>query len=246
MSRISWDELGKRFFETGVDHGILFPIRYGRYTEGVAWNGLTAVNENPTGAEASPMYADNMKYLNLLSNEDFKATIESYSYPEEFRNCIGETEIARGVFASQQKRQHFGLCYRTRHGNDQDGADGGYKIHLLFDCLAGPSDKSYASTNDTPEANTFSWEISTAPVEIDGYKPTSSMELDSNQFRKRGLMNILRHLEDVLYGTDETNSRFPTISEITEIYELEMYIRDSDNQTLLDSNGNKIRSRVFA
>ena len=246
MSILTWDKPGERRFETGTDRGVLYPLTRGRYGKGAAWNGLTAVNENPTGAEATPLYADNIKYLNLLSAEDFGATIEAYTYPEEFDECMGEAYLARGVKLRQQKRKHFGFCYRTKIGNDQDGSDAGYKIHLLFDCVASPSDSSYSTTNDSPEAITYSFEISTTPVAAEGYKPTSSLVLDSEKFRKSGLANVLAHIEDVLYGTENEDPAFLKIPDILEIQELEMYVRDDRNNELLDSSGHKIRSRVFS
>lgn len=245
MSKLTWDEVGKRYFETGISKGVLYLLKYGRYSLGVAWNGLTAVNEGTSGAEVSPLYADNIKYLNLLSNEDFKATVEAYSYPEDFTDCLGEKEIARGVIIGQQRRTHFGFCYRTTSGNDVEGTDFGYKLHIVFDCIASPSDKNYQTINDSPDAITYSWEVSTTPIEIEGYKPTAVLTLDSGKFRSDGKYNVLRHIEDILYGTDTTDPKFITVPEILEIEELEIYVRDSDNEALLDSSGNRIISRVF-
>ncbi|MBQ8134780.1 MAG: hypothetical protein IJ192_10315 [Clostridia bacterium] len=245
MSKLTWDKVGERYFETGTDKGVLYLLKYGKYSSGVAWNGFIGVNENPSGAESTALYADNIKYLNLLSNEEFGATIEAYTYPDEFKDCLGEVEIAVGAFIGQQRRHHFGLCYRTLVGNDEDGTDFGYKIHLVFDCIASPTDKSYSTINDTPDAVTFSWDVSTNQVVIEGYKPTATLVLESQKFKESGLFNVLKALEDILYGTDNTESKFPTVAEIMETYLLQMYIRDSGNDVLLDSSGNRIQSRVF-
>ena len=200
MSVLTWDKTGQRHFETGVDHGVVYPLKGGRYLPGAAWNGLTAVNESSSGAEATPLYADNIKYLNLMSAEEYNSTIEAYTYPESFSDCIGEAELAKGVVLGQQKRQHFGFSYRTKCGNDTDGVDHGYQIHLIFDCQASSSDRSYATVNDSPDAMTYSWEVSTTPVEVPGFKPTASVVLDSRKFKTKGLVNVLRHIEDILYG----------------------------------------------
>ena len=199
MSRIKWDAVGERYYETGVKMGVLYPIQVGGlYNKGVAWNGLTAVTESPSGAEATPLYADDIKYLNLMSNEEFGATIEAYTYPEEFAECDGSAALAAGVMIGQQKRKTFGLCYRTAIGNDVDGSDYGYKLHLIYGCLASPSEKAYATINDSPEAITFSWEVSTTPVSVTGFKPTSQLTIDSTK-----VDNLkLTALEDILYGKD--------------------------------------------
>ena len=174
MSKLVWDKTGERLYETGVDHGVLYPIQAGGlYNKGVAWNGLTAVTESPSGAEASPIYADNIKYLNLMSAEEFGATIEAYTYPDEFAECDGSAEIATGVTIGQQARKVFGLSYRTVIGNDVDSNDYGYKLHLIYGALAAPSEKGYTTINDSPEAITFSWEVSTTPVNVTGFKPTA-------------------------------------------------------------------------
>ena len=179
MSRLTWDNAGERYYETGVKQGVLYPIQSdGKYSLGVAWNGLTAVTESPSGAEATALYADDIKYLNLISNEEFGATIEAYTYPDEFAECDGSAALADGVMLGQQKRKTFGLCYKTTVGNDVDGNDYGYKLHLIYGCLAAPSEKAYATINDSPEAITFSWEVSTTPVTDKAahgrsYNPTS-------------------------------------------------------------------------
>lgn len=199
MSRLTWDNNGERLYETGVKQGVLYPIQTdGTYSKGVAWNGLTAVTESPSGAEATALYADDIKYLNLISNEEFGATIEAYTYPDEFAECDGSAALVDGVTLGQQKRKTFGLCYRTSLGNDVDGNDYGYKLHLVYGCLAAPSEKAYATINDSPEAITFSWEISTTPVNVAGFKPTSQITIDSTKADK----TKLAALEDVLYGND--------------------------------------------
>lgn len=199
MSRLTWDNNGERLYETGVKQGVLYPIQAnGSYSKGVAWNGLTAVTESPSGAEATALYADDIKYLNLISNEEFSATIEAYTYPDEFAECDGSASLVDGVTIGQQKRKTFGLCYRTSLGNDVDGNDYGYKLHLVYGCLAAPSEKAYATINDSPEAITFSWEVSTTPVSVAGFKPTSQITIDSTKADKAKLAA----LEDILYGKD--------------------------------------------
>ena len=218
MSKLKWDQAGEKFYETGVSNGVLYPLTNGAYPEGVAWNGLTAVNENPSGAEATPLYADNIKYLNLMSAEEFGATIEAYTYPDEFGACNGEAELAAGVSIGQQARKLFGLSYQTKVGNDQNN-DLGYKIHLIYGALAAPSEKAYATVNDSPEAITFSWEVSTTPVEVEGFKPTASLVIDSTKVDA----DALTRLKNVLYGTDGsqgtegTTARLPLPDEVLSI-----------------------------
>lgn len=220
MSRITWDTVGERYYETGVKMGVLYPIQVGGlYSKGVAWNGLTAVTESPSGAEATALYADDIKYLNLMSNEEFGATIEAYTYPEEFAECDGSSALATGVMIGQQKRKTFGLCYRTAIGNDIDGSDYGYKLHLIYGCLASPSEKAYATINDSPEAITFSWEVSTTPVSVTGFKPTSQITIDSTKVDKAKLTS----LEDILYGKDgdgetATEPRLPLPDEVAALF----------------------------
>lgn len=199
MSRIVWDKTGEHYYETGVKMGVLYPIQAeGKYTKGVAWNGLTTVTENPSGAEATPLYADDIKYLNLISNEEFGCTIEAYTYPDEFAECDGSAALAKGVMLGQQSRKTFGLSYRTSFGNDVDGVDHGYKLHLVYGCLAAPSQKAYATINDSPEAITFSWEVSTTPVSVKGFKPSSQITIDSTKVTSEKLAA----LEEILYGKD--------------------------------------------
>ena len=219
MPKLTWDNTGERIFETGIKQGVLYPIQSdGRYSKGVAWNGLTAVTESPSGAEATPLYADDIKYLNLLSNEEFGATIEAYTYPDEFAECDGSAELATGVMIGQQKRKVFGLCYRTAIGNDVDGNDHGYKLHLIYGCLAAPSEKAYSTINDSPEAITFSWEVTTTPVNVEGFKPTSQITIDSTKVDPEKL----KSLEEILYGKDgepsATEPRLPLPDEIATLF----------------------------
>ena len=205
MAKLTWDNTGERIFETGVKQGVLYPIQSdGKYTKGVAWNGLTA------GAEATALYADDIKYLNLLSNEEFGATIEAYTYPDEFAECDGSAELATGVMIGQQKRKTFGLCYRTTIGNDVEGNDYGYKLHLVYGCLAAPSEKGYSTINDNPHAITFSWEVSTTPVNVEGFKPTSQITIDSTKADP----TKLAALEAILYGSAETEAKLPLPDEV--------------------------------
>ena len=197
MPRITWDAIGERYYETGVDHGVLYiPDATGVYDDGVAWNGLTSVSEAPSGAEASPQYADNIKYLNLISAEEFAATLEAFTYPPEFAQFDGQVSPATGMVVSQQSRKSFGLSYRTRIGNDLDGDEHGYKLHLVYGCLAAPSEKAYNTVNDSPEAITFSWEITTTPAPFTAGKPTSLIVIDSTLADP----TALTALEDTLYG----------------------------------------------
>lgn len=201
MSKIVWDKTGERYYETGVKNGVLYPTQEdGTYGKGVAWNGLTAVTESPSGAEATALYADDIKYLNLISNEEFGATIEAYTYPDEFMECDGSAELAKGVVIGQQSRKTFGLCYRTTIGNDVDSNDYGYKLHLIYNALAAPSEKGYSTINDSPEAITFSWEVSTTPVNVGSHKPTACITIDSTKADK----TKLAALEEILYGKDPT------------------------------------------
>jgi hypothetical protein len=210
MSKLVWDQTGERYYETGVKNGVLYVQEAGAYPKGVAWNGLTAVTESPSGAEATPLYADDIKYLNLMSNEEFGATIEAFTYPDEFAACDGSASLTTGVYIGQQARKTFGLCYRTTLGNDVDGNDHGYKLHLIYGALAAPSEKGYATINDSPEAITFSWEVTTTPVNVSGYKPTASVVIDSTKADPEGLAR----LEAVLYGSESEEARMPLPDEI--------------------------------
>lgn len=216
MSRLVWDDIGKRYFETGVEQGVLYPRNSisGLYPLGVPWNGLTGVTESPSGAEANPIYANNIKYLNLLSAEEFAATIEAFTYPDEFSACNGEAEVSTGITVGQQDRQMFGLCYKTILGNDVLLNSYGYKLHIIYGCVCAPSEKGYATINDSPEAITFSWEISTTPVNVTGFKPTASMTINSTKVDA----TKLAALEDILYGTAGTDPRLPLPDEIVELF----------------------------
>ena len=213
MAKIQWDQEGKRFYETGVSNAVLYVREASKYGNGVPWNGLTAVTESPSGAESTPLYADNIKYLNLLSAEEFGATIEAYTYPDEFAVCDGSAELIEGVTIGQQARKSFGLCYRTVVGNDTDGQDHGYKLHIIYGAQAAPSEKAYASINDSPEAITFSWELTTTPVAVTGHKPTSCLILDSTKLTPEKMKAV----EDKLYGTEDEEPTLPTPDEILNV-----------------------------
>lgn len=202
MAKIVWDKTGEHFYETGVKNCVLYIPTEGVYSKGVAWNGITAITESPSGAEATALYADDIKYLNLYSVEEFGATIEAYTYPDEFAECDGSAELVAGVKIGQQARKPFGLCYRTTIGNDTDGNDHGYKLHIIYGAMASPSEKSYNTINDSPEAVTFSWELTTTPVNVAGAKPTASITIDSTKVDEQKLAA----LEEVLYGKDGTGS----------------------------------------
>ena len=210
MSKIVWDQTGDRLYETGVNHGVLYIPTSGVYSKGVAWNGLTAVTESPSGAEATALYADDIKYLNLMSTEEFACTIEAYTYPDEFAECDGSASLVAGVNIGQQPRKTFGLCYRTTIGNDTDSNAHGYKLHMVYGCLAAPSEKAYATINDSPEAITFSWEVSTTPVNVTGHKPTALLTIDSTKADP----TKLTALEKILYGDTEAEPRLPLPDEI--------------------------------
>ncbi len=207
---IVWDESGKRFYETGVEKGVLYVAEGAAYPKGVAWNGLINVAEKPSGAEPSPLYADNIKYLNLMSNEDFAASVEAYYYPDEFAACDGSAELVPGVMVGQQNRKKFGMSYVTKLGNDEDGADHGYKIHLIYGCLAAPSEKTYGTVNESPEAITFSWELSTTPVAVPNMKPTACIVIDSTKVAPEKL----KALEEALYGTAQKEAYLPLPAEL--------------------------------
>lgn len=214
MAKIEWDKTGERLYETGVKNGVLYVQEGGIYQNGVAWNGLTAVTESPSGAEATPLYADDIKYLNLLSAEEFGATIEAYTYPDEFAACDGSAALADGVMIGQQARKTFGLCYKTTIGNDTNGNDYGYKLHIIYGALAAPSEKAYATINDSPEAITFSWEVTTTPVNVTGAKPTAYITIDSTKADPAKLAA----LEKKLYGDTDTEATLPLPDEIKGIF----------------------------
>lgn len=197
--KLVWDKTGEHYYETGVKNGVLYPMSAsGTYPKGVAWNGLTAITESPSGAEATALYADDIKYLNLMSNEEFGATVEAYTYPDEFAECDGSASLTEGVYIGQQARKTFGLCYRTTLGNDSKGNDYGYKLHIIYGAMASPSEKAYSTINDSPDAITFSWELSTTPVAVANFKPTASLTIDSTKVDAQKLAT----LEEILYGKD--------------------------------------------
>ena len=211
MSRITWGTVGEHFFETGVKNGVLYPQNStGVYQKGVAWNGLTAVNENPSGADPNDLYADDDKYLTLRSKETFGATIEAYTYPDEFMACDGSAQLAEGITIGQQNRTAFGLCYRTAIGNDTNGTDYGYKLHLIYGATVSPSSKNYATINDNPDAITFSWEVTTTPVKVKDHKPTACLTIDSTKVAE----GVMKKIEDKLYGTELDEAALPTPDEI--------------------------------
>ena len=215
MSKLVWDKTGEHFYETGVDRGVVYPVDdTGAYPKGAAWNGLTAVNEAPSGAESTPLYANNKKYLNLLSAEDFGGTIEAYTFPDEFAACNGYVDLATGVQITQQARRAFGMTYRTMIGNDVVGADYGYKIHIVYGATTSPSEKNNATINENPEAATMSWEFETIPVDVEGHKPTSHIVIDSTKVNAEQL----KSLEDILYGTDDKEAYLPLPAELATIF----------------------------
>ena len=214
MSKLVWDETGKRLYETGVNKGVLYPQDAGgTYPKGVPWNGLTAVTESPSGAEATPLYADDIKYLNLMSNEELGLTIEAYTYPDEFADCDGSAALAKGVMIGQQPRKTFGMAYTTTLGNDVESNAHGYKLHLIYGALASPSEKAYSTINDSPDAITFSWDFNTTPVNVNGFKPTANIVIDSTKVTPEKLAN----LEKILYGDTDTEARLPLPDEVASV-----------------------------
>ena len=223
MSRIKWDQTGERVYKTGVDRGVVYPMVEGAYPKGAAWNGLTAVNESPSGAESNKQYADNIAYLNLISAEEFAATVEAFFYPDEFAVCDGSLELVPGVSVRQQTRKPFGLCYRTLLGNDTEGTDYGYEIHCVYNGMAAPSEASNGTVNDSPEAAAMSWEVSTTPVEVPGGKPTAHLIITSTKVDAAKL----KAFEDIIYGKDAvgeetaTEARLPLPTEIAELFKVQ-------------------------
>lgn len=215
MPKLIWDKTDERIFETGVSKGVLYPFnaQTKAYDKGVVWNGLTGVTESPSGAETTPLYADNIKYLNLLSAEEFGATIEAYTYPDEFAECNGEANVVAGVVAGQQKRKMFGMSYQTKVG-DADDQEKGYKIHLIYGAKAAPSEKAYATVNDSPEAITFSWELTTTPVDVPNLKPTASLVIDSTKVAPEKLAAF----EKILYGDETNEARLPLPAEVATLF----------------------------
>lgn len=214
MAKLVWDQVGEKLWETGVDRTVLFPMNAnGGYNKGVAWSGITAINESPSGAEPTKIYADNIVYGVLMSPEEDGLTIEAFTYPDEYAECIGEAELGEGVTIKQQTHKHFGLAYRTMIGNDTEGTNHGYKIHIFYDCLAGASEDSNSTINDSPEQKTFSWSVTTLPVSVDGFQPTASIVIDSTKVTKAKLDQI----EELLYGAASKESSLPSPSEIKAI-----------------------------
>lgn len=252
MSKLVWDNTGERLYETGVTHGVLYPQNnVGLYPKGVVWNGLTGVTESPDGAEANDLYADNIKYASIRSAETFKATIEAYTYPEEFAACDGSIAVATGVYIGQQRRQPFGFCYRTEVGNDTStDSDDGYKIHLIYNATAAPSEKGYETINDSPDAITFSWELDTTPVPVTGHKPTAVITIDSTKTSAAKLSA----LEDILYGTNATDARLPLPDEVIALmgaaatYTVVNYLTnvDTDNMDTTATSGGTYSAELTA
>ena len=242
MSRLVWDAIGERFFETGVDQCVLYPIANNAYPMGYAWNGITGVSESPSGADANPIYADNIKYLNLRAAEEFGATVTAYTYPDEFAECDGSVVPVKGLTIGQQSRKMFGLCYRSRLGNDTDGSDHGYKLHLVYGLTASPSERGYSTINDSPEAIEFSWEMNSTPVAVTGYKPTSVITISSEDFTEAQMAVI----EDVLYGDANNDPRLPLPDEVvalmgSNVYEISL---DKANATLAVGKTLKLNASV--
>ena len=210
MSKLVWDPVGERRYETGVDRGVVYPMTAGTYPQGEAWNGLISVTKSPSGAEATPLWANNRKYANLISAEELSFSIEAYMYPDSFAQCNGEAEVVAGVYAGQQKRTPFGFTYRTMIGTDTDGTKAGYKISLIYGAYAGPSEDADTTINDSPEAKTMSWECTTTPVDMTGFEPTAIIEIDSTKVDAEKL----KDLEDVLYGTADKEASLPLPDEV--------------------------------
>lgn len=245
MSKIVWDKTGERFYETGVDHAVLYPIdAEGLYNGGVAWNGITAINESPSGAEPNNLYADNIKYLVLVGAEDFGLTIEAYTYPDEWEQCDGSAEIAPGVLAGQQNRKIFGLSYRTKLGNDVDGQDHGYKLHLVYGGLASPSERGYQTVNDSPEPINPSWEVTTTPVDVPGFKPTARLIITSTKVDPAKLAA----LETILYGSEEAEPRLPLPKEVIELLKADavtvITAAESGDTTLFGKKVSDLQSNI--
>ena len=214
MAKLIWDNAGERLYETGVRNVVLYVKDKGTYGKGVAWNGVTSIEENPTGAEATPLYANDIKYLNLVSNEEYEASITAYTYPDEFAECDGSASLVKGVRIGQQPRKEFGFCYRTAIGNDTEGTEHGYKLHLVYGALASPSSKSHSTINNDPEAAEMSWDVTTTPVEVAGHRPTSVVEIDSTKVKPEELAA----LEKALYGDAQTEAKLPSPTEVAAMF----------------------------
>ena len=246
MSRITWDERGKHLFETGVSRGVLYLLEAnGRYGTGQAWNGLTAVNESPSGGESTPIFADNRKYANYITEENYVATIEAYDYPNDFNLCLGRIELAAGVTIEQQNRKRFGFCYQTKVGNDLEGIHYQYLIHIIYNCVAGLTEISHNTMAESPEPTVYSWEINADKIIEGDFTPTASLTLDRKQFSEAGILNAFRKLESILYGTDTEDPRLPTFAEIFNVLGTSHYLQDSDGNDILDCQGYQIQTLVF-
>ena len=242
MARIEWDKSGNRLYETGVDRGVLYPFSAGKYGVGSAWDGLVSVNESSEGGESSRTYADNGTYLTMTSVEALNLSIEAYSYPKEFSKCLGKLTIIPGVRVNQQPPKRFGFSYRSIVGNDIYADDFDYIIHIVFGCLASPSEGGHSSVNDSPEADTLSWDVATNPITIDEGIKTAALEFQRSEFREVGLANVFRNIEDFLYGTDTTDGKLPTYAELVTLMEKNRYLLDSSGDYVLDSSGEPIET----
>lgn len=240
MARLKWDEIGKRLFETGVEKVVLYVN-----SNGVAWNGVSAINESSSGAEANAVYADDIKYLNLISVEEFGLTIEAYMYPDEFKKCLGINAFIPGITIGQQNRKKFDLSYQTLVGNDETGLDHGYKIHLVYGCLASSSENGYNTVNDSPEAMSKSWEINTTPVEVGELKKTALLVIDSKKMQQAGLYNVLKAIERILYGTDDKTPRIIYPNEMLLLIKEQSHLLDDSGNFITDSTGELIKSAVY-
>lgn len=245
ISRLIFDENGKRLYETGVEKAVIYRLSAGKYRHGTVWNGVTSVTGSGEGGEATALYADDIKYLSLISAENWKGSIEAYGYPDALLECLGQDEIATGVTVGQQSRRHFGLCFTTREGNDVKGDGFSYKIHIIYDLVASPSDKSYQTQSDSPEPVTMSWDISAGNVAAKDHKPTAEIVLDFKAMAKAGKANAIREIEGILYGSEDQSAYLPEIDEITEIVQFGDHLRDSDGNFITDSSGEPITTQVF-
>ena len=243
--RLIFDEGGKKLYETGVEKVVLYRLSAGRYRGGKVWNGVTAVNESAEGGEASDVYADDQKYLTLMSSENYSVTVEAYAYPEDFAACLGEEELATGVYVGQQTRKRFGFSYVTKVGNDIKKDDYGYIVHVVYNAMAAPSDKSHSTQSDSTEPMQMSWDISTATATEEGRKPTAVLTLDSRKFSAAGIMNSLRMIEDILYGTEESAATIPTFDQIRGAIDYGPTLMDSNGNPILDSNSERVKTAVY-
>ena len=245
MSVLKWGQDGKRTYETGVSKGVIYQLSGGRYREGHVWDGLTAVNENPSGGEPTKLYTDNGVYIVLTSAEEYDFSIEGYKKPKGADECFGKPQIANGVRIGQQNSKPFGFTWQTKTGNDREGNDYSYKIHLVFKSYAAPVQENHSTVSNEIEPETISWDTSSIPILLDDEHKTAKMVIDAHQLKAAGLMNVLQSIEDLLYGTDNTDATFPTITKLFELFEIGKYLLDSSGNKILDSNGNPIESAVY-